>query len=158
MDCVLYINNSDARILNKKLVEIYPEDSAVPNFPINMLEDTSIIDPTFILGTATNVMKANYMFVPDLKRYYYIKDKILSKNRIYAQCHVDVLMSFKEAIKDTWAIMERQENNFDLYLNDSLISIENPNDIRTINFPSGFNESTNYLLIIAGDNSSGGGE
>lgn len=158
MICKLYLNDSDARVLEKHLVEIIPQDTDNPEIPINFISDSSIINPTFILSSATGIMEANYIFVPDLGRYYYITDKVLSKNQIQVSCHVDVLMSFKTAIKESWAILERQEKEFDLYLNDSLVPLENPNDVRTINFPSGFNESSGYVLIVAGDNTSGGGE
>lgn len=155
MECILYINNSDARVFNKKLTEVLPQDAETPNIPINILEDSSIVDPYIVLSAPTNIIRANYMFIPDLGRYYYITDWILSKNRIYVKGHVDVLMSFRVAIKEVWAIMERQENNFDLYLNDSMISIENPNDVRTINFPGAFNDTSEFILIVAGDNTGG---
>ena len=152
----LYLNDSDARVLDKHLVDVIPQDAETNEVPINFLEDSSVINPTFIFTSATNILNANYIFVPDFGRYYYITNQIVSKNRIHINCHVDVLMSFSKSIKESWAILERQEKEFDLYLNDSLIPLENPNDIRTINFPSGFNEGSEFILIIAGDNSSGG--
>ena len=156
MICRLYINDSDARVVDKHLVDVIPQDAGTPEIPIEFIEDSSVVNPTFIFTSATNVMDANYIFVPDFGRYYYITDKIVQKNRIMVTCHVDVLMSFSEPIKKSYAIMERQEKEYNLYLNDSLIPLENPNDVRTLNFPYGFNEDSEYLLIIAGDNSSGG--
>lgn len=156
MDCILYINNSDSRVFNKKLTPVIPQDADAPEIPINILEDSSIVDPTFILGAATNVMQANYMFVPELGRYYYITDWILGKNRITVKAHVDVLMSFNKPLKEAWVILDRQEKQYNLYLNDAEISVENPNNVRTINFTGGgFQDESEFVLIIAGDNEGG---
>ena len=156
MECILYINNSDSRVFNKKLTPVIPQDAESPEIPINIIEDSSIIDPTFIFGTATNVMQANYMFVPELGRYYYITDKILGKNRITVKAHVDVLMSFNMPLKEAWVILDRQEHQYNLYMNDVEISVENPNNVRTINFTGGgFQDDSEFVLIIAGDNEGG---
>ena len=154
MNCTLFYNKSDGRYLYKNISPITPKDAQSEKIPIQLLEDTSLVDPTFIFSAPTNVMDANYLFVEDLGRFYYITDKVFSKNKIYVKCHVDVLMSFAKEIDNTKVILERQEmeDKYNLYLNDTQMQIENPNDIRTIDFPVSFNEESEFLLILAGDN------
>ena len=39
-----------------------------------MLDDTSLMNPTFKLSIATNPIGNNYCYVSDFNRYYFIKD------------------------------------------------------------------------------------
>ena len=154
MHVTLYYNKSDGRVLNKTITPITPRDAQTDQIPVQVLEDTSLVDPTFIFSAPTNVMDANYLFADDFGRYYFITDKIFSKNKIYVKCHVDVLMSFKSQIKGTKAILERTQEDakFDLYLNDAYLPLENRNCVRTIDFPNGFNDTSEFILVLAGDN------
>lgn len=154
MHVTLYYNKSDGRVLNKNITPITPRDAQTDQIPVQVLEDTSLVDPTFIFSAPTNVMDANYLFADDFGRYYYITDKVFSKNKIYVKCHVDVLMSFKSQIQQNKAILERtqEKGKYDLYLNDACLPIENRNAVRTIDFPHGFNEASEFILVLAGDN------
>ena len=114
MDATLYFNRSDKRYMNKELEAITYDGS--DHIDVEFKEDTSITNPTFILRTQSKVLTANYIFVPDLSRYYYINDYTVSHQRIYINCHVDVLMSFKKEIKQQNVIVNRNTNLFNMYL------------------------------------------
>lgn len=157
MQCYLFYNPADARVLDKDnvLQPLRPVDSATDYFNIEITSDSSVINPTFILSSPTRVMEANYIYVPDLTRFYFITDKTMSQGKMIITAHVDVLNSFKAAIGELYVMLERQERpeNFNMYLPDEMPMIDNPNNVRTINFPGTFNETSTYVLIIAGSDS-----
>ena len=150
MRCELYYNKSDERYLRKELENIYPVGSQSSYFNIDIIEDSSIENPTFILSTETNIIQANYMFVPDLGRFYYIEEKTMSNGRLYIRAKVDVLMSFANEILSTWVVLERTEHDYNLYLPDNLLPLETSSNVRTIGFDNGFQEASEFVLILAG--------
>lgn len=116
-------------------------------------QNTEIISPTIILkANLADVAKANYVYISDFKRYYYINNTIsLAGGLVEIRCSVDVLMSFKNIIRSNNAIVKRQESMNNLYFNDgSFNCYQNPHII-TKSFPRGFNPSAqNYILTVAG--------
>lgn len=146
MQCFLYINNSDDRYLNKSLTQKYELD-------VEYKEDTSHSNPTFIISGNYAVKDINYIYVPYLNRYYYVNGITYSKQRIFLDCHVDILMSFNQAIKDDHAIIKRNQYNFDLYLNDEKMKLKGYQSIRTLRFPYSLtNTSQQFILGIVGGN------
>lgn len=150
MDAYLYFNKSDKRYMNKDLQAITYEGS--DHIDVEFKEDTSIVDPTFILRTQSKVLEGNYIYVPNLNRYYYINNYTLSHERIYIECHVDVLMSFKKEIKNENVIVKRNEKLFNMYLDDNQYKVQNRTAVRTVVFPSGFT-GHNIVLGVVGKNS-----
>lgn len=150
MDATLYFNKSDKRYVDKQLEAITYEGS--DHIDIEFKEDTSLEDPTFILRTQSKVLTANYIYVPDMNRYYYINDYTVSHQRIYINCHVDVLMSFKKEFKKENVIVARNEKLFDLYLDDNKYKVQDRTCVRTVRFPSGFT-TRNLILGVVGKNS-----
>lgn len=142
----LYINKSDKRDMNKSLEAVGNE------LDLEFKEDTTIINPTFILRTETKVLKANYIYVPDLNRYYFINDYTVSHQRIYINCHVDVLTSFASSIRKETVIVKRNTNLYNMYLDDNKYKVQNRTTTRTVVFPSGFT-GHNIVLGVVGRNS-----
>lgn len=149
MDAYLYYNKSDKRYLEKTLESI-TYDNGSDHIDVEFKEDSSIIDPTFVLRTQSKVLEGNYIYVPDLNRYYYINDYTVSHQRIYINCHVDVLMSFKKEIKNETIIVKRQEYKFNMYNDDSQFKVQNRTAVETIEFPSGFNSSKHIVMGVVG--------
>lgn len=136
--------------MNKDLQAITYEGS--DHTDVEFKEDTSIVDPTFILRTQSKVLEGNYIYVPNLNRYYFINNYTLSHERIYIECHVDVLMSFKKEIKNENVIVKRNEKLFNMYLDDNQYKVQNRTAVRTVVFPSGFT-GHNIVLGVVGKNS-----
>jgi len=123
----LFFNMSDKRYMNKKLQQIGN------NLNVELIEPTSVIDPDIILSSGTQIMKANYIFLEDFGRYYYINNYTFEYERIIAHCHVDVLMSFAPELAKENVIVER--SNFDtssLYLNDNELRMYNYSLFKTM--------------------------
>lgn len=157
MDCLLFNNLSDKKFLYKRIQPIIPEGAEGPEIPIHVLEDSSDVGLRFILSSPTKVMEANYMFLPSIGRYYYINDWTMSQGKIIITAHVDVLMSYKNFITKTSVLLDRQEQqeNFNLYLPDDHLPLEEKSNVRTIEFKKSFEENTNFILILAGSNQGG---
>ena len=154
MNAYLYYNKSDKRYINKTLQSITYEGGS-DHIDVEFKEDTSITDPTFILRTQSKVLEGNYIYVPNLNRYYYINDYVVSHQRIYINCHVDVLMSFKNEIKQQNVIVSRQENSYNLYQVDPKMVIYNTPVYRVLKFPGGFDSTGHFVLCVAGASTGG---
>lgn len=113
----------------------------------------SIEDPVIMLTNFNNIHQYNYMYIPDWRRYYFIKDIISVKNGLWEiHAHVDVLMSFSNEIKNCGATMKRQENYFNLYLDDPEFKTYNNAQVVTKLFSGGggLHKNMNYVLVVAG--------
>lgn len=142
----LYKNNSDDIVVDKKL-------SLITTLIGDLKTDTSIIDPIITIeATMEDVSNLNYIKIADFKRsYFVIGIKSLRTNIWEISCHVDVITSFASEIRANKAIISRQENNWNLFLNDdSIRCYQNPHII-TKEFPKGFTTtSPSFILLVAG--------
>lgn len=72
-------------------------------------DNTSIINPVLYIHADTFI-NANYVFIPEFNRYYFINDINLYPNNIYElSCSCDVLESWKEDIKKATGNIIQQE-------------------------------------------------
>lgn len=114
-------------------------------------EGTSIIDPIIkIECNIADVAGCNYMTIDVFGRKYFVKDIVsLRNNLVEFHCHVDVLMTYRDGIRRNSGIVKRQENLWNLYLNDGSLKIyQNPHVI-TKEFPSGFN-TQEFVFAVSG--------
>ena len=80
--------------------------------------DVSIMNPVLMLEeTASNINFANYCYITEFGRYYYIVDKSCGANGMWTlRLKCDVLMSFKEGIKLQKGIVSKNTNIYNMYL------------------------------------------
>lgn len=82
-------------------------------------EDTSISNPTFII----NEPLPNYTYVSAFGNYYFVTDVTnLSANQSAISCTIDVLATYRSAILNYNAFVERSNSNYDVFVNDPLLS------------------------------------
>lgn len=114
-------------------------------------EGTSIIDPVIkIQGDISNLTKCNYMFINKFNRYYFVNDiRSVTNNILEISAHVDVLTTYQDQIRGNSAIIRRQENDWNLYLNDGSFKIYQNPIVLTRSFPSGFT-TQEFVLAVAG--------
>lgn len=114
-------------------------------------EGTSIIDPVIkIECNLSDFAKCNYMYVPEFGRYYFVTNiRSVIDSIVEFTCHVDVLSSFKQEIRMNTCIVKRQENDWNLYLNDGTFKVYQNPMVLTKAFPSGFSRQE-FVLAIAG--------
>ena len=114
-------------------------------------ESTSIIDPVIKVEVQlAELSDCNYLYIANFHRYYYVNTIISITDDIQElHFHCDVLNSFKSEIRNNFAIIRRQEDKWNLYLNDGAFRVYADPDIVTKPFPSGFS-TQEFVLAVAG--------
>lgn len=133
-----------------------PSNKLVKNFTIslslngNFRNESEIVNPTILIETNQNISNYNYLQIPDFNRYYYITSlKVIRSNLYEIKAHCDVLNSFKNEINKNKAIVLRQENNFNLLLNDNVFKCKQNPRIYYKKFPNSMGEYC-FILTVAG--------
>ena len=141
---ILAVCLSDSRQLDK----VYGSTLTLTG---ELKEGTSIINPTILVENLPSTLASyNYMEIPSFNRCYFINDMVSTRNSLVEiSCHVDVLSSFASQIRGNEAIIKRQENNWNLYLNDGVFKVYQNSVVLTKPFPSGFN-TQELVLAVAG--------
>lgn len=143
MTIKLFNNTSPANYVTKQLTE-------VATLTGNLLEPSSIVDPTIIIERNSPV-GFNYFQIPEFNRYYFLTGVSSdSRNLVAISGHCDVLMSYANQIKASNAILRRNEFLFNLYLDDGIFKAYQNTKHKQIMFPKEFNEFS-FILALAGN-------
>lgn len=89
-------------------------------YSCTMIDDTSLMNPTFKLSIATNPIGNNYCYVSDFNRYYFITDISTHQNFWYISCTCDVLASFKTEIGNGAHYVLRSASDYDGDISDTI--------------------------------------
>lgn len=112
-----------------------------------IIDGCSILTPSVRVRNVVNIRDCNYVYIPSLKRYYFVEDLFFDSNTATVlKLKVDVLMSHKTEILNTEQIVTRQENNYNLYLNDTMYKVYNKDRI-TLKKLTGTNDLTKNLTL-----------
>lgn len=145
MNIVLYSNASEINAVDKNITEL-------TTLTGTLREQSSIIDPIITISDIDDYIGSmNYAYIPEFNRYYFITNvESVRKNLWKVSFHVDVLFTYRDAIRANSAIIERNENEYDLKLNDGLFRTQQNPRIAQFPFPNGFNQ-WNFVLAVAGN-------
>lgn len=132
-------NNVFKTLYNRQEIEIQVK---------NALE---VHDPTIVLsGSLPNTF--NYMYIPDFKRFYYTGEVVKGNNDIYTlQLHCDYGKTWAENIQTSYGIVTRNQQLYNRYLPDESYKTEVRTTTQVKNFPYGFNDSSEFILMTCGD-------
>lgn len=113
--------------------------------------ESEIINPTILIETSSaDIFKCNYMQIPNFNRSYFITSIKSIRTNIYEiSAHCDVLSSFASEIKSNTAMIVRQENDFNLLLNDDVFKCKQNSRMYYKKFPSQLGQY-NFVLVVAG--------
>ena len=138
----LYNNTSEPERIGKAL-------SPTVSFTGSLKEQTSIINPTIIVNSPS-VPSGNYARIDAFGRYYFITDISSVRNNIWEiKMHVDVMQTYADQIKNTTQMIERQEFNYNNYIQDNLVPLTSGIKQDVITFSSGGSFQTdNYILTM----------
>lgn len=144
MDITLYVNSDPKNKINKT-------PSAISNISGVLRDQCNTTDPVIMIE-GSSIPSANYMYIPDFNRYYFITNIKNVRNGLWEiTAHVDVLMSYAAQIMaqnvillDTSATGANNYVQNDVYVR----SVKSKTDI--LNFPSGLSEDGDFILITAG--------
>lgn len=148
MKLKIYKNLSDNKVVNKSITQLGNDCNGT------LRDASSIIDPVITIDkfTGFNIAQANYAYIDEFDRYYYINDIVAITNDLYElHMHVDVLKSFASGIRSNTAVIGRQQQkaNYDLLLGDGTFKVKANPHFNISKFPSGFS-GHHYVLLVAG--------
>lgn len=147
MKLTYYNNTSDARYINKSIMQINQNP-----IHIEILENTSVAKPTFKMKDNDLYMTANYCWVDTLRRYYYIDNITLSNGYAYLECTCDVLMTYKGELAKRSPYVRRSENKYNLYQIDDKMKLYNYRAMQRVEFPGGFDKDVQeFVLCVIGN-------
>lgn len=146
MTITFYNNESDAIVVSKKITSV----SSINNAKI--INETDIVNPSIVVSRKfydSNILKANYLYIDKLDRYYYINNISFAESMIVIDCTVDVLMSYKKQIRNITCTVTRNENLKNGYVNDDNYNIQAYKQVVCKMFPNGINNDS-IILMTAG--------
>ena len=146
MTITFYNNESDAIEVSKKITSV----SSINNAKI--INETDILNPSIIVSRNfydNIILQANYLYIDNLHRYYYINNISFADSMIVIDCTVDVLMSYKNGIRNITCTVTRNENLKNGYLNDDNYNIQAYKQVVCKMFPNGINNDS-IILMTAG--------
>lgn len=145
MKIKFYNNLSDKVVVDKNITQIGSDMTGT------LRDDCSIIDPIIkvesIIGS--NLTSANYCYIEEFGRYYYITNIVCTGHLFEVHMHVDVLMTYKDGIRENTAVISRQERNYNLYLQDGVFKTYSQPHIQVAQFPRGFSDFE-FIFSVAG--------
>lgn len=128
--------------------------SLITTVQVKLKEPINIEQPEILLSGAQGAIKANYVHIPDLGRYYTCHSELERGQLVRFICdESDVLMSFQNAILNSPAVISRNPWHFDLYLPDPKLPVERRTASAVLKFPETgkFNGQNNcYILTTIG--------
>lgn len=141
----LYHNADEHRVLNKRI-------SDVRVFDVVLKEETSSLNPQIILQSDYDLSTYNYAFIDVTNRYYYCTITLMENGLFVINMEVDVLMSYKDGIKNLMGLVERVENtdykNMDIPNND--IITQRGTTTKIIKYPRSLDKNNQYVLVTNG--------
>lgn len=141
---VLQRNDSESNRLTKTLTDILSLSGTLKT-------ETSIIDPVILVEADLSTLTGcNYCTIQAFGRSYFVTNiRSIRNGLVEISCHVDVLSTYAAQIRANRAIVQRQENDWNLYLNDGVFkTYQNPQTVTKV-FPAGFG-TKHYFLTVAG--------
>ena len=114
--------------------------------------ETSIVNPVITIeGDVSQFATCNYMEIPVFGRKYFVTNiRSIRNNLVEVAAHVDVLSTYAAQIRANTAIVHRQENRWNLYLNDGTFRVYQNPMVLTREFPNGFS-TFEFVLAVAGN-------
>lgn len=103
---------------------------------VKKTEGVNVMTPVILLNTA-GIVNYNYCYIPDFKRYYYIKSININNTGLWeVELNEDVLMSNKTQILNSRAKLARSADYRNYYLPDNKLPVTNKKIISTRVFPN----------------------
>lgn len=132
----------DSKKVNKS-IGVIADVSAI------MKENTSMLQPTFLISRKSWVNTCNYIYVEDFDRYYFIGNPVYAMGgMIEIPCKVDVLTSNRDKIRAIRCTIERQEKVYNPYLPDSQIVTDSKRVVDTIGVGSLGSDDGSIILTV----------
>lgn len=115
-------------------------------------DETDLTDPEILIEYSGTFSGINYFYIAELGRYYFITKKVNVRTNLWRITgHCDLLTSAKTVLLNTPAVIARQENAYNLYLNDDMFKVNANPRLQVAAFPNKFSGES-FLLVMNGAN------
>lgn len=118
------------------------------------ITDCDILSPTLIMTYSSTIRNANYVYIPEFERYYFITGMtLMSGKRVAVHCAVDVLYTYRLSIKSCRGTVLRAENPTTTLMHDNKYPLTANVDVYSWLFPQtpwSASEGYNYLITTCG--------
>lgn len=133
-----YQTNSE----NNRLEKVLENELVITG---NFKGDVDVLKPMLTVKNAT-VPQYNYCYIPSINRYYFVdKIEITQGNLFTVSLSIDVLMTYKDAIRELNVVVSSSQSN--PYYNGYVDSYDVRTDYETKQFENNFNENGEIVLI-----------
>lgn len=125
----------------------------IDTYDVNVIYKNDVNKDTTTLELAFNenlYNNANYCYNTETGYFYFLREPILGTVRLYYDCDVDLLMTYKDDILNLGCILSRQENIFNTYIKDNQQAILSKRVVDTRIAPHGFNTNDQFILATCG--------
>lgn len=114
--------------------------------------DCSIMEPRIEMAYDSQLITANYMYIPDFHRYYFINKIDTGAQRLFIEGHIDVLQTYASQIRNLYCVVARQEdeNKSNLYLNDEIWKNLQIRQAVPLAFPKSFDKDGSFVFVTGG--------
>lgn len=120
MNIKLYSNSSDINRVDKTSFIVLKK-----SLEGTLKEETSIINPSIVVNSDNSILETNYAYIESFKRYYFITNITSIRNTLWRiDLKSDVLMSFKDDIKNITCLVARNENKYNPLLSDKRVVVQ----------------------------------
>lgn len=150
MTVTLYQNMSESNVVNKVI-------NKIGTLTGTLRDETSVLNPELIIENSdADIVWVNYIYIHEWNRYYFVNDIKSVRNNLWSfSCHVDVLSTYKNQIKNLSAIIARQESEYNLYLDDDKFLVNAQRMYITTPFPNRVDPGNSigaysFILSLAG--------
>lgn len=145
LEVKFYYNADDNRKIRKTLTDGLTLEG-------ELTESVDISSPTLTVAY-DEMPRWNYCYIPYFRRYYYVTETRNVADGLWQfMMTVDPLMSFKRDILSLSVVVDKaaEYTHGDEYIDDGSLIAESYDFSRVINFPNGFLNGPELILITAG--------
>lgn len=158
MNIQLLSISDDTRKINKTVNQI------TELLPCAVTEDSnSVISPKMLLKWNTGYIGANYAYIPEFQRYYFIDDiSLMTGGNCVISLSIDVLYTYAAQIMQLKVTAARSSNKYNRYLNDNQqVTTNNPiNQVKQFGGlpfnPALLSSGSRCFLVALGKSTAGG--
>lgn len=141
VSCTLYINSTENNALDKSL-------SSVISDTLVFKDSVDMRDPDIIFETTTDLTGVNYMELNG--KYYFAHVECIKGGRYNIKGHIDVLTTYKDAIRSNTGLIRRNVGSYNRFLADERVKLNAYEQVKTLEFSSGFSKTMQYYLVAIG--------
>ncbi len=144
MQIELYTNTHNTNSLTRTFVNTRTLNGVLK-------EGSDMLSPTVLIESEDNPTGFNMMHIPAFDRYYFVHFKNVRATlwEVIAD-EVDVLFSNRNRLLNLTCIIDKQEKNYNNYIDDGSYVAQVDTFPEVIKFNGGFNETGEFVLITTG--------